>query len=190
MLDENFQPAHFKAGRGEIFGKGEALLDAGEPADIRHVAFANQPGGGDAAVLQVTDGVEHALTHQAVDVERILDVVDSQFSPQGDAFGRDDVAQLFPFEAAGFDVAFGDEPFEVPVDGADGDPELIRQSCLAGIRIDLDLFQNIEVAGVFGVKGRINIQPLNYKTQRQKGQGESGGSGEIWRRCAASAIFS
>src|SRR5581483_11776472 len=82
----------------------------------------------------------------AVEIERTLDVVYRQESAQGDAFGRNDVTQFLTLSALDFDIAFGNQSFEMPVDRANCHTELIGKRGLVDVGVALDVLEQSELA--------------------------------------------
>ena len=118
-----------------------------------------------AGSFELFNATAAAFAYAAVEVNRGLDVVNGQVGAQGDAFGGDDVAQLLALSALDFDIAFGDQALEVPVDRAHGDAELIRESHLGDIGIGFDVGEHLQRAIVFLFSQLCFhiIQLLNYK---------------------------
>ena len=108
---------------------------------------------------------QHALAGAAVERHRVFDVGCRQAGTQGNPLRGDDVAQFLALGAFGFDVAFGDQPFKMPVDCADRHAQLRRQGRLGDIGVVLDLFEQDQFAGIGGgfhkeKRLKITIQPV------------------------------
>jgi hypothetical protein len=90
-------------------------LQARQPADIGDIAFPFNPHARMPKAGHVLEQVAHPLARAPVQQQRLLDIIHRQHRPEGNPFGRDDIAQLAPLGALDFDVALGDEPLEMPV---------------------------------------------------------------------------
>ena len=164
-VQQNLEAFDLQGRGGRILNNQEALFKARQPANIGDIALPHNP---DLAQAGGPDRVQmlfHALAGFAIEIEGAFDEVDRQARTQGNALRRDDVTELLALCALDFDVSFGDQALEVPVDRPYGHPKLIRKRRLVHVRVPLDVLKQGQFAVGFG--GRFHmfkIQSLNYNT--------------------------
>jgi len=141
------------------------MLDAGQTDNLCHFAVPKDAHACITALAQFIKAFVGAFPHAAVQVKGRADVINGQAGTQCDALGRDDIAQFLALGAFDLHIAFGYQPFEVPVDGANGNAQFIRQTGLRDVGVCFDLGQEIQRAAVlFGGQFGFHIfQLLNYR---------------------------
>lgn len=158
-MQADFHPVHSQDWGGWILADIDALLQAGESADIGDIIVLESR----AWIIKICFEVDmhtlipvtfyfgqqftNPLAHVAVEQEGLLDVIDGQMCPEGDALGSYDVTQLASLGTLDLHVPFGYHSLQVPVHRAHRHTQLSCQGSLGNIWVNLDLLEKDHLTG-------------------------------------------